>query len=244
VSKEFEIRREVELPGTPEQVWDAAATGPGNAGWLWPIEIEPGVAGKAEFGTVTAWDPPRHFAVRAEGEDGWFNSLEWIIEARAGGSAVVRYVHSGIFVDDWDSQYDSAGRHTDFYLHTLGQYLRYFPGQLATYLSVDGPASSATPEAFATVRRALGLTDATPGDPVRLSIPSTDQMDGVVDYVTDHFAGIRTDDGLVRVFGRGAWGAPVTVVYHVFNDRIDQHKTEQAWRGWLDELFQADAQRS
>ena len=31
--------------------------------------------------------------------------------------------HSGILADEWEDQYDAIGAHTDFYLHTLGQYL-------------------------------------------------------------------------------------------------------------------------
>jgi len=41
MGREFEIVREVELQGTPEQVWEAVATGPGNASWLFPNEVTP-----------------------------------------------------------------------------------------------------------------------------------------------------------------------------------------------------------
>ena len=37
-----EISFEVEVPGTPEQVWDAIATGPGISAWFVPAEIEGG----------------------------------------------------------------------------------------------------------------------------------------------------------------------------------------------------------
>jgi uncharacterized protein YndB with AHSA1/START domain len=78
--REFEIRREVELPATPEQVWEAIATGPGNAAWLFPAEVEPGEGGTGIGGSgVTVWDPPRHFATRAEGEGGRFNAVEAIV---------------------------------------------------------------------------------------------------------------------------------------------------------------------
>jgi hypothetical protein len=235
MAREFEIRREVELPATPEQVWEAVATGPGNAGWLWPMEIEPGVGSAAEVGVVTAWEPARHFAVRAEGENGWFNALEFLIEARDGGTAVLRYVHSGIFVDDWDNQYDGAGSHTDFYLHTLGQYLQYFTGRIATYVTLQGPPASTGPDAFEVLGRALGLTGETSvGDTVRLDLPGVGPLEGVVDYRTPHFIGLRTADGLLRFFGRNAWGMPVGVSLHLFAAGVDQHKTQQAWQGWLD----------
>ena len=126
-------------PPSPEQVWEAVATTAGNAAWLFPNEIEPAAA------STTAWDPPRHFAVRMEQGD-WFNALEFVIEGRDGGTSLLRYAHSGIFVDDWDTQYDAVQQHTDFYLHTLGEYLEHFDGRTATYIGevpggIQGPPS-------------------------------------------------------------------------------------------------------
>src|SRR5438094_725133 len=146
MSKEFEIRREVVLPAEPEAVYAAITTGQAN--WMFPVPSPaPQVA-----------EPPGRFAVRIDGEDGWFNALEYVIEARDGGTAVLRYVHSGVFTDDWDNQYDGASKHTDFYLHTLGQYLACFPGRTAAYISIPGPVASADPKAMDTLERALGLT--------------------------------------------------------------------------------------
>ena len=34
------VQSEVEVPGTPEEVWDAIATGPGVSSWFFPTEIE------------------------------------------------------------------------------------------------------------------------------------------------------------------------------------------------------------
>ena len=160
MAREFEIRREVELPASPEQVWAAVATAAGTASWLFPMgESEAHAVGDVVAGhTVTAFEPPHHLAVRAAAPDGTvMNALEYIIEARDGGTAVLRYVHSGIFTDDWDNQYDAAGQHTDFYLHTLGQYLQYFDGLPVTYVAAEGPESSKAPGAFDAVRRGLGL---------------------------------------------------------------------------------------
>ena len=139
MSREFEIRREVELPATPEQVWDAVATGNGAAGWMFPTgEGAPTAVGEVWAGhTVTLFDPPRHIAVRAESDE-FTNALEYRIEAAPGG-AVLRYVHSGILTGDWDAQYDGASRHTDFYLHSLGEYLGHFAGRTVTYVGANGP---------------------------------------------------------------------------------------------------------
>ena len=103
VKKEASGRRsiqvEVEVPGTPEEVWQALATGPGISAWFVPatFEEEGGkpVAVTLDFGpamdsrsVVTAWNPPHLFA--REGS-GWVPgsppiATEFIVEARAGGT--------------------------------------------------------------------------------------------------------------------------------------------------------------
>ena len=101
MSREFEVPRIVTLDASPEQVWSAVTTGQGVASWLFPTggDPEPRVGGSAWGGhIVQAWDPPSHYGVRADGENGWFNALDYVIEAN-GATTTLRYVHSGIFVE-------------------------------------------------------------------------------------------------------------------------------------------------
>jgi uncharacterized protein YndB with AHSA1/START domain len=241
MSREFEIRREVELPAPPEAVWDAITAG--TAAWLFPVEVEGGEGGASGMGPVTAWDPPRHFAVRVEGEDGWFNALEHIIEAREGGTAFLRYVHSGIFTDDWDAQYDGASEHTDFYLHTLGQYLKYFNGRPVTYVGkpsdgIPGPAASAQADGFDRLRDAIGLGNGVAeGDAVTLTPAGLEPVDGVVDYLRPNFVGVRTADGLYRFYGRNAFGHPVGMAIHLFREGADAQQLGRAWQDWLNGVY-------
>jgi uncharacterized protein YndB with AHSA1/START domain len=244
MSGEFEIRREVELPADPEDVWEAVATAAGNAAWLFPGgEIEGEAregATTADGSTITAWDPPNHFAVRAEAE-GWFNAVEFELEGREGGTTLVRYAHSGIFVEDWDNQYDAANQHTDFYLHTLGQYLQHFNGRRATFVGdvpggINAPAASAEADGFSRLRAALGVGDgAAKGDSVRLPVPA--DVDGVVDYARPSFLGIRTSDALYRFFGRNAFGMPVGMAVHVFDDGADADAMKRQWQDWLNGVY-------
>ncbi|MFI0713891.1 SRPBCC domain-containing protein [Streptomyces inhibens] len=241
--KEFEIRREVVLPATPEDVFKAVTADTGA--WMFPAEKVSAVGGSGpDDPTVAAWEPPNRFEVRVEGEDGWFNALEYLIEARDGGTAVLRYVHSGVMSDDdWDGQYDGACLHTDFYLHTLGQYLRYFTGRPAAFADIQGPAASVTPDGFAVLLRALGITDTmTAGDRLRVELPGADPLDAVIDYRTGHFLGLRTDAGLYRFFGRNAFKAPVGITLHLFDGtgEGDGQKAGQAWQNWLDGVYTTD----
>ena len=93
---------------------------------------------------IQTWDPPHRLVIRMESPDGTFNALDYAIEARGGGTAHLRYVHSGILADEWEDQYDAIDGHTDFYLHTLGQYLGHFNGRRVTYVGqpsagIEGP---------------------------------------------------------------------------------------------------------
>lgn len=235
MTREFEIHREVVLPASPDQVFEAVSTVAGNAAWLFPAEPGPDAA--------TESDPPRRYFVRHEQGD-WFNALEFVIEGRQGGTSLLRYAHSGIFVEDWENQYDAAAAHTDFYLHTLGQYLEHFPGRAATYvgqvpMGIAGPPASTAPDGFARLQRALGLpAEPRAGEAVRLvpkGLASAEQpIDGVLDYVTVNFIGVRTTDALYRFFGRNAFGSPVGMSIHSFEADLDAKATAERWQRWLD----------
>jgi hypothetical protein len=234
---EFEISREFEVDVPARDVWEGITTGTG--GWLWPMEYEPRPGGAAPFGgTVAVWDPPHHLTGRVEGENGWFNQLEHVIETRGDGASWVRYVHSGVFTDDWDNQYDGADQHTDFYLHTLRQYLRHFNRRPVTWFSADAPAVSNTPGGFEILRRALGITgDVAQDDTLSVAPPGIEPFDAVVDYLHPNFVGLRTGDTLYRFFGRNAFGAPVGIALHLFGDGVDGDKAELTWRSCLDAVY-------
>jgi uncharacterized protein YndB with AHSA1/START domain len=186
--KDFEVRFEGELPATPREVWDAITVH--TSGWYWNISYEPRPGGAergltSAGGTVTAWEPPRHFATRAERPDGWWNSLEYVLEPRSGGT-FLDYTHTSVVTQgDYDAELDACRRHTEFYYHSLGEYLRNFKGRDAAYVEADGPEGSARRGAFAALRRRLGLAeDAAAGDSVRLTPGGPEAIEGVVDYAT------------------------------------------------------------
>jgi uncharacterized protein YndB with AHSA1/START domain len=237
MSRPFEITREVTLPAAPEDVWTAITTG--TDAWQFPGGLpEPG-----EDSPTTTWDPPHRVAIRMEAPDGTFNALDYAIEARDGGTAFVRYVHSGILSDKWEDQYDAIGPHTDFYLHTLGQYLQHFPGKTATYVGqpsagIEGPEAAGADDAMTTLRAALGVSDdATVGDHVSATLGDAGTIDGEVDYATDAFLGVRTADGLYRFFGRNRFGSVVGMSAHLFGDDVDAAGREAQLKTWLDGVY-------
>ena len=175
--------------------------------------------------------------------DGTFNALDFAIEAREGGTAHLRYVHSGILADEWEDQYDAIGAHTDFYLHTLGQYLEHFKGRPVTYVGqpssgIEGPEAAGAPDAMNALRAALGVSsEAGVGDAVHASLGDAGTLDGVIDYSTQEFLGVRTADGLYRFFGRNAFGSTVGMSLHSFAPGLDGPKEEAALKAWLDSLY-------
>lgn len=244
---EFETDNEITVDATPEQVWDAIATGPGIDSWfMGRNEVEPREGGAARMivgdmftaeSTVTAWEPPRRFAYRSdEAPDGSFHAFEFLIEGRDGGSTVVRLVHSGfIGSDDWESEYDALRKGDPMYLRTLGQYLTYFPGRVATPVTAWGPQQADEERVWDGLKRGLDLSGTVnENDPAQFALPGAAPVQGIVDSVLyPSFLGMRTNDGLYRFVGRNG---EVGVGHHIFAD-VDQKEAEQAWQSWLTQTF-------
>lgn len=238
MAKEFKIVHETEIDGTPQQVFDAATSG--TSGWMWPMEIEPKLGGAGPFGsTVTVWEPPHRFSNRVDGEGGFFNQLDYDISELEDGNSWLRYVHSGVFFEDWDQQYDGAAKHTAFYLHTLGQYVKFFSGRQAAFADIQGPAASGSPDAFEAVKQALGILDGGSGGHVSVTIAGLGTVDAVVDYLDPNFVGLRTGDAMIRFFGRNAFGSVVGMTVHLFAEGADVQAVGAAWGAWLNGLYSA-----
>jgi uncharacterized protein YndB with AHSA1/START domain len=237
MTKEFEVGFEGTLAATPEDCWRAITVDAGS--WSWPIRYEPRVGGRetgltSYGGEVTTWEPGERFATRCEKDD-WFNELDYTFDRR-GTETHLKFVHRGVFVEDWDTNYDACRQHTAFYYHSLGEYLRHFNGRPATYAMTEAPETSAYPDGFTKLKNALGAPDAV-GD--RIVVVGEE---GVVDYLTPNFLGVRTADALYRFYGRNAFGWRIGVGRHHFAD-VDTEAEENRWQAWLSEVFAQSARR-
>ncbi len=150
------VEMEFLVPGTPDQVWQAMATGPGNAAWFTRAEIEEKIGGQLTFhfmpgvtsgGTVTGWEPPHRFGYV---EVGWAENAppiatEISIVARSGDECLVRMVHS-LFsaTDDWDDQMEGFESGWPGFIEVLRLYLSHHAGENAACFQitadVDGEA--------------------------------------------------------------------------------------------------------
>jgi len=197
------IQVDIEVPGTPEEVWQAIATGPGISSWFVPAEFEEQggkpVSLKLDFGpgqesrsVVTAWNPPRMFT--GEGP-GWVPgsppiATEFSVEARAGGVCIVRVVQS-LFAstDDWDGQLTGAEGGWPGIGRILRLYLTYFRGQRSAIMRVMAPVPGTAAEAWATLTTALGLKGVSVGQ--RCVAPAgAPALGGVVEHVSDSPYGV------------------------------------------------------
>lgn len=240
----FEIELETTLPASPEQVWEAIATGPGIDSWfMGRNEVEPREGGSAAMETgghraqalVTAYEPGKRFATRTPtAEDGRFMAFEYLIEGREGAGTVLRVVHSGLLGDDWQDEYDALRRGWPFHLGTLRQYLAHFPGRTAVPVFAAVPTGPRPPgDVRAALARALSLPLApAAGARAHAEPAGLPPLDGEVVWADDERFGIRTADGLYT-FHHGPGIA--LAFHHLFG--ADTDGAEDAWQRWLTGLL-------
>ncbi|MER5645948.1 SRPBCC domain-containing protein [Streptosporangium sp. NPDC002524] len=244
MSHEFRLTHDVDLQATPEQVWEAIATGPGVDSWfMGKNEIEPREGGRTSMAmpgftgeaTVTAWEPPHRFGYRSDpGEDGAFMAFEYLVEGRDSGGTTLRFVHSGVLTGDWEAEYDALRKGNPLYLRTLARYLEHFPGRTAVPVAAFGPQQPDQDRVWAGLTRAVGLSEQVrEGDKVHFTVAGQ-TVDGVVDTVlAPGFLGVRTDDALLRFVGGGG---VIMTGHHVFAD-VDRADAERTWGEWLASVY-------
>jgi uncharacterized protein YndB with AHSA1/START domain len=263
VKKEANGRRSVQVEfdvsGTPEQVWHALATGPGISSWFVPTDIDvrdgKPVAVNYHFGpgmdirsVVTAYDAPRTFAQEGQGMTPGSPPIatEWRIEARAGGTCIVRVVHS-LFAstDDWDDQLEMAKSGWAGFLNTLRVYLAHFSGQPSAIMQITTPIASTEAEAWETLTTALGVKGVSVGQ--RWATPAgVSPLGGVVELVTEdpYDALLRLDTPGPGIAALGAVTYPggqsvAGMNLYMYGDRAAEIVARETprWQTWFQEHF-------
>jgi len=197
MGKSFETHHNADLPTTPEQIWDAIATGPGISSWfIGRTEIHDTTV-RTHFGddwiptgTITTHQAPTHFAYRTTtAPDGRFIAYEYLIEARDHSATHLRTVTSGFLPgDDWEDEYEAMQHGTALFFATLVEYLTHFPGRTATPVTAFGPPVTDWPTTWQNLRQAL--------------------PDGHIYHENPHALALRTNRGLYRYL-RGFHGSLV-----------------------------------
>jgi uncharacterized protein YndB with AHSA1/START domain len=249
------IELEVEVPGTPEEVWAAVATGPGIGSWFVPSTVEEREGGEtvSQFGPgesmtvrgrVRIWDPP-HRVVFDGGDEGVGMAFEWLIEARDGGTCVVRLVNSGFGSgEEWNDQFDGLDAGWRMFLHNLGLHRRYFPGQVGVAVQPTGMAVVGLDEAWGILTAALGISpESSEGDRVAAGPDAPTALAGTVERAAPRTLNLRIHEpgpGTAVVTVEGTDGqAAISVWFWLYGaDAGDRAPAIlEGWQGWLADLF-------
>jgi uncharacterized protein YndB with AHSA1/START domain len=256
------VRVEVEVPGTPEEVWEAIATGPGLECWFVPAEVEGREGGTIttdhgpfgeSTGTVTAWEPPHRFAYE---ERDWHPdrpdpppwATEILVEARSGGTCVVRLA-SGLFsnASDWADEIEPTEDGWRQGLQNLRLYMTHYRGLRCSSLFVLSETEASADAAWEAVAGGLGLLGAREGESVETA-PGAPRMRGIVERADERGIVLRGDEpapGLMELFAFDFKGPILVFVRgYLFGDGGPEAvaREESVWREWLaDRLPGADA---
>jgi uncharacterized protein YndB with AHSA1/START domain len=250
------IDLDVEVPGTPEQVWEAVASGPGITAWFVPARVDGRVDGTVEldfgpgYGTetarITAWEPPRRFVAEAAGEGRPAFATEWLVEARDGGTCVVRLIQSGFGSgDEWDAQYDATVAGWQLFLFNLRLYLTHFPGQRCASVLVNGKAAGPVERAFGELAAALGLpARARVGERVTATAPGAPSLAGMVERSEPNMLTLLLEKpapgvGFVVAEPAGDGDAHTSVYAYLFGGGAEEVAAREtpAVRAWMQRHF-------
>jgi uncharacterized protein YndB with AHSA1/START domain len=251
------VQSEAEVPGTPEQVWQAIATGPGVSSWFVPCQIEERVGGTiiSSFGpgmdstdTVTSWDPPHRYST--DGSEmtpgGPTMATEWTVEARSGGTCVVRVVHSWFAeTDEWDGQFESTVIGWAAFFRDLALYLVNFSGQPSETFQLMGFSTGSQEATWEKLLKALGLEGKVVGDGIS-SPAGAPMLSGEIKYLghDDHPENLILLDqpapGIGHFFAMPMAGMIcLSVRVFLFGDLAAETaaREEAVWSAWVGENF-------
>ena len=259
------IAVETEVPGTPEEVWQAIATGPGITSWFVPTQLEerakgsmvmnfgPGMESKAE---IQEWDPPRRFT--AENKEGMgpgspAMATEWTIEAKSGGTCRVRVVHSWFAsTDDWDKQFESVEKGWPAFFRILNAYITHFRGQSCTQVQLMAFTSEPKEKAWTDLTQPLGLAGANVGQSVKSS-GDAPRLEAFV----EHVAPDKKPDLMLRLQQPAPGTAQVSampmggmvcvyVCLYLYGGEAASvaAREEPVWQTWLAKLFPAPVEQT
>ncbi len=249
MTDERSIELEIEVPGTPEEVWRAIATGPGISSWYVPHDVEEKEGGQANAsfgpgmdvgGRVAVWDPP-HRIVFDGGEGVGGMAFEWLVEAKDGGTCIVRLVNSGFGQgDEWDDQFDAMTSGWTLFMFNLKLHLEHFAGQTASALLTmatwDGPRDAA----WSRLTRELGISS-TPAvdDQISIAHPDAPPLAGTVVSVNEWQLTLLLDKpaqgtAFIAAEGRGEH-VEVSIWSYLYGEegRLVAAQDEASWREWL-----------
>jgi hypothetical protein len=174
-------------------------------------------------------------------------ATEWIVEARSGGTCVVRVVHSWFTSsDDWDDQFEGHTYGWIAFFRILRLYLTHFRGQPSAAFQLMGVALEPKSEAWAALIGLLGLEGAEVGQRVRTS-PSAPPLAGIVEWAGQpawpEELLLRLDEpapGIAHLVPHAMGGQVyLTIRFYLYGDQAPAAVAlaEPVWQAWVNEHF-------
>ncbi len=251
----YRLEFSVEVPGAPEQVWQAIATAAGMSAWFLPTELEEREGGSLHFsmgpqmgsdGWITAWEPPHRIVYQED----WAALMgqpadalspltsEFVVEAQSGGTCVVRVTSSGFGTGAaWESEFwEDMGASWMPSFDSLRLYLAHFAGQEATTLEVTATHPAEAPTLWSALRDGLGVGGE--GGPVELAGTT-----GLVERIGPRHALIRLTGpvpGMIHawVHAMGETESSASLRAYLFSPGAAEYlqRVEQSWTELLEGL--------
>jgi len=250
------IQVEVEVPGTPEEVWRAIGTGAGISSWFVPSTVDeraggeivcsfaPGMDSRAK---ITAWQPPHHMAAESSdyGPKAPTIASEWYVEAKSAGTCIVRVVHS-LFAetDDWDGQLTGLESGWPAFFAMLKVVLTHYRGMPVHSIHEHSFTSGSGEALWAKMTAALGLAGAVAGDK-RGSTAGVPSVAGTVVFVkaNEMIVHLERPTRGLGMFYAMPCGGPIWagVNFYLFGEGAAEAVEHERplWRAWMDANFPA-----
>jgi uncharacterized protein YndB with AHSA1/START domain len=247
----YRFEYELEVPGTPDEVWRAIATADGISAWMMPTELDAREGGAVTFhmgpmadshGQVTGFEPARRIAYEEDwaslvghpGADVTPLATEFLVEARSGGTCVVRVVTSAFGTGEgWeDTFWREMTNGWAPMLDNLRLYMTHFSGARANTMWVTANCAAAPDAAIAAVRSGLGI--GATGERVNAR-----GISGVVERSLDTHFLIRVERPVAALFSFFAFGDGVSTAVQLIGYIYDHEAAAyvdrecDAWREWL-----------
>jgi uncharacterized protein YndB with AHSA1/START domain len=253
----------VELPGTPEEVWAAIATGPGISSWFTPTSVEERVDGAITFelgpdmassGRITTWAPPHQLAYE---ERDWMEGAPPLAtevhgEARDGGVCVMRMVHS-LFASDeaWDEQLESMENGWPPFFVVLREYMTHYRNLPCTSVRLMAKSSACEPESWEKLKVFWGLSGLAIGAPfqsgpsARVSLGGSVMQLGTAQCPHQAMLRLKEPGEGFATLGAYSWGGDVlaSASFYFYGSEASAMAAahEAQWAAWYEEWFQQSA---
>lgn len=248
------VEMEVILPGTPEQVWQAVATGPGISAWFTRSRVEEHVGGAVQFdfgpngtstGEVTVWEPPFRFGyVEREWSEGAPPCVtEITVAGRPGGKCLFRMVHSlSTLTDEWDESLEGFESGWPGFFEVLRLYLAHFAGSKAASFLVMASAEAPQSEVWKCLTEALNLAAANVGEE-RTTPDQPEKLSGTIERVQqsdrERYVLLRLTSPMPGIVLIGTYGTDnatnASMTLYLYGDDAEQRalSSESKWREWF-----------